>query len=52
MAQGEIESQYLDSSKARRRLGWSAAFTLEDGLRETIAWYRDLLGNVTPARVG
>jgi CDP-glucose 4,6-dehydratase len=52
VAQDEIESQYLDSSKARRRLGWSATFTLEDGLRETIAWYRELLGNATPARVG
>jgi CDP-glucose 4,6-dehydratase len=51
VAQGEIESQYLDSSKARRRLGWSAKFSLEEGLRETIAWYRDLLGNTTPARV-
>ena len=52
VAQDEIESQYLDSSKARRRLGWSATFTLEDGLHETIAWYRELLGNATPARVG
>lgn len=50
IAQGEIESQYLDSSKARRRLGWSAAFTLDEGLRETIAWYRDLLGDAAPAR--
>jgi CDP-glucose 4,6-dehydratase len=52
VAQGEIESQYLDSSKARHRLGWSAAFSLEEGLRETIAWYRDLLSEATPARVG
>jgi CDP-glucose 4,6-dehydratase len=50
IAQGEIESQYLDSSKARHRLGWSATFSLEEGLRETIAWYRDLLGDLMPAR--
>lgn len=52
VAQGEIESQYLDSSKARKRLGWSAAYPLEQGLRETIAWYRNLLGDPEPARVG
>ncbi len=50
VAQGEIESQYLDSTKARRTLGWSATFSLDEGLRETIAWYRDLLGDVLPAR--
>jgi CDP-glucose 4,6-dehydratase len=52
VAQGEIESQYLDSSKAHKRLGWSAAYSLEQGLRETIAWYRELLGDPKPARVG
>lgn len=36
----EIPAQSLDCSKARRLLGWSARFSLEDGLRETIAWYR------------
>ncbi len=45
VAQGEIESQYLDSSKAQRRLGWSARFSLEEGLAETIAWYREFLGH-------
>ena len=52
IAQGEIESQYLDSGKARRRLGWSAAFSLEEGLRETIGWYRELLGDPAPASAG
>jgi CDP-glucose 4,6-dehydratase len=51
VARGEIESQYLDSSKAHRQLGWSAAYSLEEGLRETIAWYRGLLSNATPAGV-
>jgi GDP-L-fucose synthase len=30
----------LDVSAAASRLGWSAATSLEEGLRETVAWYR------------
>lgn len=40
-AQHEITRQYLDGSKARDRLGWQPRFTFEQGLRETVAWYRD-----------
>lgn len=36
----EIPAQSLDCSKARRLLGWSPRFSLEEGLYETIAWYR------------
>jgi CDP-glucose 4,6-dehydratase len=39
-AKSEILNQTLDSSKAARLLNWSAAWKLEDGLRETIEWYR------------
>jgi CDP-glucose 4,6-dehydratase len=46
-ATNEIRQQYLDCAKARRLLGWSPAFNLAGGLRETIAWYRDVL---TPMR--
>jgi CDP-glucose 4,6-dehydratase len=42
-AQGEIHAQYLDASKARRLLGWRPRFTLDEGLAETIAWYRNYL---------
>ena len=40
----EIPHQYLSAEKARRELGWRPLFTLEEGLRETIAWYRTYLG--------
>jgi CDP-glucose 4,6-dehydratase len=42
-AAGEIPNQYLSSSKALRLLGWKSAYTLADGLAETIEWYRDFL---------
>lgn len=37
----EILRQYLDCSKARRLLNWEPRFGMEQGLRETIAWYRE-----------
>ena len=43
-ARGEIKSQSLSSRKARERLGWRAAFDLERGLGETVAWYERYLG--------
>ncbi|MBI5648945.1 MAG: GDP-mannose 4,6-dehydratase [Chloroflexi bacterium] len=39
----EIPKQYLDCSKAKQMLGWQPQYTLEEGLRETIAWYADYL---------
>ena len=32
--------RYLDVSRAREHLGFSAAIDLEAGLRETVDWYR------------
>ncbi len=43
-AKFEIQDQYLDSSKAKRLLGWTAAHTLHGGLEKTIPWYKKLLG--------
>lgn len=40
----EIKSQSLSAERARRELGWKAGWSLEQGLEETIAWYRDYLG--------
>ena len=38
---GEIDRQYLDSSKAERVLGWRASTTLAEGIDRTLAWYRE-----------
>jgi CDP-glucose 4,6-dehydratase len=38
-AWGEIRDQYLSSAKAARVLGWRPAYSLDQGLRETIEWY-------------
>ncbi|MFA5954715.1 MAG: dTDP-glucose 4,6-dehydratase [Patescibacteria group bacterium] len=31
----------IDASKLRRELGWEPATTFEDGIAETVQWYRD-----------
>jgi CDP-glucose 4,6-dehydratase len=38
-ATNEIKHQSLSAKKARERLGWRPHFTLEEGLRRTVAWY-------------
>jgi CDP-glucose 4,6-dehydratase len=40
-ASGEILHQYLSAAKARARLGWQPHWTVDEGLRETITWYRE-----------
>jgi CDP-glucose 4,6-dehydratase len=45
-AVGEIRNQYLSAAKALQVLGWQAVYTLEQGLSETIEWYRDFLPRV------
>jgi CDP-glucose 4,6-dehydratase len=42
-AEMEIRDQTLDASKARERLAWTARRSLDAGLRETVAWYRNYL---------
>ncbi|WP_321471605.1 NAD-dependent epimerase/dehydratase family protein [uncultured Paludibaculum sp.] len=38
-ASNEIRMQYLCSDKAREWLGWKPRYSMEEGLRETAAWY-------------
>ncbi len=49
----EIPYQTLSSAKAQRVLGWAPRYSLEDGLRETIEWYRRYLpfGGAVPGGV-
>ncbi len=42
-AKNEIQDQYLLSEKAARVLGWKPQYSLEDGLKETLAWYEAFL---------
>jgi CDP-glucose 4,6-dehydratase len=39
----EIQDQYLSSEKVGRVLGWEPQYSLESGLEETMAWYKDYL---------
>ena len=43
IASGEIREQYLTAKKAHSVLKWQPQFTLEQGMNETIAWYREYL---------
>lgn len=42
-APNEIPAQWLDATKARTRLGWAPTFTLQEGLKRTVEWYREVL---------
>jgi CDP-glucose 4,6-dehydratase len=44
-ASSEIREQYLSAEKARRVLAWTPRFGLDDGLAETIDWYRAFLAD-------
>lgn len=44
-AKNEIRHQYLSAAKARTMLGWAPLFTLDEGLKKTIEWYRQYCTN-------
>jgi len=43
-ASHEIPEQFLDCGKARRVFDWKPKHTTEEGLAETVSWYRESLG--------
>jgi CDP-glucose 4,6-dehydratase len=43
-ASNEIRLQFLSAAHARRTLPWSPLFTLDEGMRRTVAWYEEFLG--------
>jgi CDP-glucose 4,6-dehydratase len=45
-ASQEIRVQFLSAAKARERLGWKPLYSMEQGLRETVQWYRNYLSSV------
>jgi CDP-glucose 4,6-dehydratase len=45
-ASNEIEFQCLNAGRAKQELGWHPLFTLEEGLTETIQWYRRFFGGM------
>lgn len=42
-AKHEIDRQYLGIEKARKVLGWKPKYSIREGLKETIDWYRNYL---------
>lgn len=45
-AKNEIQAQYLDWAKAKRILGWEPKHNLDEGLKETLQWYRDFFPKI------
>jgi CDP-glucose 4,6-dehydratase len=43
-AKNEIDRQFLATDKAKKILSWRPEIKLEEGLRRTIAWYKQYLG--------
>ena len=44
----EIKSQYLSSEKIRERLGWMSKVTFEEGIKDTVDWWKEK--SVLPAK--
>ena len=43
---GEIDRQYVDSTKLTERTGWRPRVELDEGIARTLAWYREHLDAV------
>jgi UDP-glucose 4-epimerase len=47
----DVARRVPDVKKIRDLLGWSANVTLDEGIRRTVEWYRDLLKLSVPSRI-
>ncbi len=45
---GEVDRLCADNTKARELAGWSPAYSLEEGLLKTIAWFQENVGRYKP----
>lgn len=45
---GDYGGKEVDASRAARELGWTATVSFEEGMRRTIAWYREKTEKRTP----
>lgn len=43
IAKNEIPEQYLDWTKAREKLNWQPKTSFEEGIKETLKWYKKTL---------
>ena len=41
----EIEKQYLSAQKAKDVLNWTPSYTIEEGLKKTVEWYKMLFNS-------
>jgi UDP-glucose 4-epimerase len=41
---GDVKRNYSDTTKARRRLGWSPKVSLDEGLDRTVRWFLEMRG--------
>lgn len=48
----DVPATWADVSKAQRLLGWSPQVPIEEGLRRTVAWYRENRDAVLPINLG
>ena len=44
-------AKYLDASDAEKRLNWKPTHTLATGLKATVDWYRQFIGQLTPREI-
>lgn len=44
---GEVHRICLDSSKARKELGWKPRFTLREGISQAVEYYKGLAGRIS-----